>query len=95
MKERMGINVVLFQDFSSLWEVWSFCSSNFKFFANNLKLKNELSLLRVVHYENDERVLISTHTFIYVNMSVYVCAIPEGRSAVALNQQPLELVASL
>jgi hypothetical protein len=48
-----------------------------------------------VHYENDERVLISTHTFIYVNMSVYVCAIPEGRSAVALNQQPLELVASL
>jgi hypothetical protein len=51
-----------------------------------------------VHYENDERVLISIHTFytyIHVNMYVYVCAIPEGRSAVALNQQPLELVASL
>jgi len=50
-----------------------------------------------VHYENDERALISTHTYfyIYVNMYVYVCAIPEGRSAVALNQQPLELVASL
>jgi len=61
-------------EISSLWEVWSFCSSNFKFFANILKLKNELLLLRVVHYENDERALISTHTFffIYVNLYVYV-----------------------
>lgn len=37
-------SMLFFFKISSLWEVWSFCSFNFKFFANNLKLKNELSL---------------------------------------------------
>jgi hypothetical protein len=42
-----------------------------------------------------KRALNSTHTYFYIYVYVYVCAIPEGRSAVALDQQPLELVASL
>jgi len=69
-----GNFVLFFFEISSLWEVWTFCSSNFKFFANNLKLKNELSLLRVVHYENDETsTQLYTYLFLYICVCVRMC----------------------
>jgi hypothetical protein len=97
MKQRMGICVVLFFEISSLWEVWSFCSFNFQVLRKQSEAKEWIVTIESsTLWERWMSTHFYTYLFyIYVNMYVYVCAIPEGRSAVALNQQPLELVASL
>jgi hypothetical protein len=97
-KQRMGIYVVLFFEISSLWEVWSFCSSNFQVLRKQSEAKEWIvSVESSALWERRSSTQFYTYLFLYmyVNMYVYVCAIPEGRSAVALNQQPLHRDGSL
>lgn len=93
MKERMGIDVVLFQDLIIVRSV-ELLFFKFQVLRKQSEAKECIVIIwRVVHYENVERVLISTDTssssssLATWSISIHVCAIPEGRSAVALNQQ--------
>lgn len=92
MKERMGTDVVLFQDFIIVRSV-ELLFFIFQVLRKQSEAKEWIVIIwRVVHYENVERVLISTDTSSSPcatwSISIHVCSIPEGRSAVALNQQP-------